>query len=119
MTIATEELPGGVTKVILEGRLDIEGAAAVDLRMNVIAGISRLVLLDLQNVSYLGSMGLRTLVIPAHTVQKRGGRVVFFRPNELVEKVLKVSQIDDYFPIHHDLQSALGVLQRTDAQQTS
>ena len=30
MPISTEELTGGITRVILEGRLDIEGAAAVE-----------------------------------------------------------------------------------------
>jgi len=40
MPISTEELAGGITRVILDGRLDIEGAAAVDLPMNVIAGAS-------------------------------------------------------------------------------
>ena len=29
MPISTEELEGGITRVILEGRMDIEGAAAV------------------------------------------------------------------------------------------
>jgi len=33
MTFASEELEGGVTKVILNGRMDIEGSAAIDLRM--------------------------------------------------------------------------------------
>ena len=31
MEFSTEELEGGITKVVMEGRLDIEGAAAVDL----------------------------------------------------------------------------------------
>ena len=65
MAFSTEELAGGVTKVVLDGRLDIEGAAAVDLKMNVIAGSEKAVLIDLQNVSFLGSMGLRALVAPA------------------------------------------------------
>jgi len=37
MKISTEELDGGITKVVLDGRLDIEGAAAVDLKMNIVA----------------------------------------------------------------------------------
>jgi len=37
MKLIEEELPGGVTKVTLEGRLDVEGAAAVDLKMSLIA----------------------------------------------------------------------------------
>ena len=37
--------------------------------------------------------------------------MVLFGPNESVEKVLKASGIDTVIPVHHDLQSALLVLQ--------
>src|SRR5579883_2728276 len=106
MKVVEEELPGGITKVILEGRLDIEGAAAVDLRMNVLAGSRTSVLLDIQGVSFLASMGLRSLVIPARAIKSRGGRIVLFGPNELVGKVLKTSGVDTVIPVHHDLSSA-------------
>src|ERR1700733_9483650 len=111
MPISMEELEGGVTRVILDGRLDIEGAAAVDMRMNVIAGSKKAVLVDLQNVSFLGSMGLRALVLPARAIKSRGGKMVLFGPNEMVEKVLKTSGVDTLMPVHHELQSALAELQ--------
>ena len=110
MAIATEELTGGVTKVILDGRLDIEGAAAIDLQMNVIAGSKKAVLVDLQKVSFLGSMGLRALLAPARAIKGRGGKIVLFAPNEMVEKVLKTSGIDTLIPVHHELESALAAL---------
>lgn len=111
MGISTEELDGGITRVILDGRLDIEGAAAVDLKLNVIAGSKKAVLLDLQNVSFLGSMGLRSIVAPARAIKGRGGKMVIFGPNELVEKVLKTSGVDTLVPIHHELASAVAALQ--------
>ena len=111
MKITEEELPGGITKVILDGRLDIEGAAAVDLSMKVIAGSHKAVLVDLQAVAYLGSIGLRSLVMPARAIKSRGGKVVLFGPNEMVEKVLKTSGIDTLIPVHRDLQTALAALQ--------
>lgn len=111
MAITMEELTGGVTKVILDGRLDIEGAAAVDLEMNIIAGSRKAVLVDLQKVSFLGSMGLRSLVAPARAINSNGGKFVLFGPNEMVDKVLKASGIDSIIPIHHELQSALAALQ--------
>jgi len=111
MPISTEELTGGITRVILEGRLDIEGAAAVDLEMNVIAGTKTSVLVDLQKVSFLGSMGLRALMTPARAIKSRGGKVVLFGPNEMVEKVLKTSGVDVLIPVHHELHSALAALQ--------
>jgi anti-sigma B factor antagonist len=110
MGFSTEELAGGITRVILDGRLDIQGAAAVDLKMNVIAGSKKTVLLDLQNVSFLGSMGLRSLVIPARAIKSRGGKMVIFGPNQLVEEVLKTSSVDTLIPIHHDLESAMAAL---------
>lgn len=111
MPISTEELANGITKVILEGRLDIEGAASVDLQMNVIAGSRRAVLLDMQKVSFLGSMGLRALVAPARAIKGHGGKMVIFAPTELVEKVLKTSGVDTMIPIHHEFQAAIAALQ--------
>ena len=111
MSIAIEELEGGITRVIVDGRLDIEGAAAVDMRMNIIAGMKKAVLVDMTHVSFLGSMGLRALVSPARAIKGRGGKIVIFGPTELVEKVLKSSGVDTMIPIHHVLQNALAALQ--------
>jgi anti-sigma B factor antagonist len=113
MAIAIEELTGGITKVTLDGRLDAEGAAAVDLKMNAIAGTRKTVLVDLQQVSFLGSVGLRALVIPARDIKARGGKMVFFGPTKMVEKVLKISGADTMVPVHHELQSALAALQES------
>jgi len=111
MQISTEEMAGGITRVALDGRLDIAGAALVDLKMNVIAGSSRKLLIDLQNVSFLGSMGLRSIVLPARAVLGRGGKVVLFAPGEMVKSVIKTSGIDSLLPIHHDLATAVAALQ--------
>jgi anti-sigma B factor antagonist len=111
MQISTEEMDGGVTKVALDGRMDIEGAAVVDLKMNLIAGGARKLLIDLQKVSFLGSMGLRSIVIPARAVRSRGGKVVLFAPTEMVATVLKTSGIDSLFPVHHDLAAAMAAFE--------
>jgi anti-anti-sigma factor len=104
MVMATEELAGGVIKIILD-------AQAVDLKMNVIAGSKKFVLVDLQKVSFLGSMGLRTIFSTARAVKGRGGKMVLFGPDALVEKVLKTSGVDALVPIHSELQSAIAELQ--------
>ncbi len=111
MVMTTEELPGGIIKVILDGDLGIEGAAVVDLQMNIIAGAHKSVIVDIQKVSFIGSMGLRALVSPARAIKNHGGKMVLFGPIELVEKVLKMSGIDTVIPVHHDLQTALAELQ--------
>ena len=111
MHISTEELAGGITKVALDGRLDIAGASEVDLKMNVVAGSARKLLIDLQHVSFMGSMGLGAIVRPARAVHSRGGKVVLFGPVQMVESVIKSSNIDSILPIYHDLAAALAALQ--------
>lgn len=111
MQISTEELADGITKVALDGRLDIAGAAAVDMKMNLAAGSAKKLLIDMQNVTFLGSMGLSSIVIPSRSVLSRGGKVVLFAPTEMVEAVLKTSRIDSLLPIFHDLPAAVAALQ--------
>ena len=110
MKISTESMEGGITRVMLDGRLDIEGAAAIDLRMNVLAGSSKFLLVDLSNVSFLGSMGLRSLVLPAQALRRRGGKMALYGPVPLVEEVLKASNIHEIIPVFHDLNAAVAAL---------
>jgi anti-anti-sigma factor len=110
MTISTESMEGDITRVLLDGRLDIEGAAVIDLRMNVLAGSVKFLLIDLQNVSFIGSMGLRSIVIPAQAVRRRGGKVALLGPVPMVEEVLKASNIDQVIPIFHELDAAVAAL---------
>ena len=110
MQISTEEMASGITHVVLDGRMDIAGAAAVDLKMNLIAGSAMKLLVDLEKVAFLGSMGLRSIVTPARAVKSRGGKVVLFAPNEMVESVLKTSGIDTLLPVCHDLDAAIAEL---------
>ena len=110
MTISTEAMDGDITRVLLDGRLDIQGAAAIDLKMNVIAGSSKFLLIDLRNVTFLGSMGLRSILVPAQAVRRRGGKVALFGPVPLVEEVLKTSNIESIIPVFHDLDSAVAAL---------
>lgn len=111
MQLSTEDMDGGVTRVELDGRMDIAGAAAVDMKMNLIAGSAKKLLIDLQKVTFLGSMGLRSIVLPARAVLGKGGKVVIYAPTEMVESVLKASNIDSLLPIHHDLAAATAALQ--------
>lgn len=110
MKATIEELDGGVTRIVLEGRMDIEGAAAVDLRMNVIAGSAMLLLVDMAGVTFLGSMGLRSIVVPAQAVKRRGGKMVLLNPTPLVQEVLRNSHIHTIIPAYNDLDAALAEL---------
>ena len=111
MKLSTDELDGGVTRVVLEGRMDISGAAAVDLSLNVVAGSATRLLVAMQGVTFLGSMGLRSLVVPAQAVRRRGGKVVLLCPLEEVEEVLRMAGVNTLLPVCHDMETALAALE--------
>jgi anti-sigma B factor antagonist len=110
MQVFTEELQDGITRVVLDGRMDIEGANAIDLKMNIIGGTRTAVLVDMQKVSYLASIGIGVLVTVAKTVQKRGGKFVFFAPSPSVDKVLQNTGIYRVIPVHYELEPAIAAL---------
>lgn len=107
MPIEIRDLDNGVTHTILSGRLDVAGAEAIDLPMNVVGGSRRAVIVDLSEVEFIGSMGLRAIVMLAKTVQRRGGRAVLLAPRPEVAEVITTSGIDELIVIHADHDSAV------------
>ncbi len=110
MAMIVEQLDTGIVRAVLNGRLDIAGADQIDLRFSVLAGANRAVIVDMAAVSFLASIGIRTLLIGAKAIQRRGGRMVLLRPTPAVEKVLFVSGVADLMPIFHDDEAALAAV---------
>jgi anti-anti-sigma factor len=110
MKMQVEPVASGVVKVILEGRLDITGAGVIDLQFNAIAGSHRGVVVDLASVSFLASIGIRTLLLGAKAVQRRGGAFVLLNPAVEVERVLEVTGVTDLMPIYRDPEAALAAV---------
>ncbi len=95
---------------MLDGKLDIAGADAIDLQFNAVAASHVGVVVDLTNVSALSSIGIRSLLIPAKTVQRRGGSLVLLNPVAEVERVLEVAGMIGLMPIYRDRNAALASL---------
>ncbi len=91
MRMETEEVAPGVTKANLTGRLDIGGSQEIDMAFNALANTQRALIIDLSQVDFIASLGLRLLIVGARTMQRKGGRMILFRPPIAVEAVL-VSQ---------------------------
>jgi anti-anti-sigma factor len=112
MQLTVEDLEGGVTRVILDGRLDIAGTGTIDLRFNTIAGSRRSLVVDLSRVSFLASMGIRLLLTGAKAVQSKGGKMVLLSPGPEVEKALTMAGIDTVIPIYRDDAGAAAAVRR-------
>ena len=109
MKMQTEQL-GTVTKASLNGKLDIAGAHAIDLPFNVLVGKSRAIVVDLSGVTFIASMGLRTLIMGAKAVASKGGKIVLLSPAEDVLKVLEDSGTTTIIAVHHDLAGAVAAV---------
>src|SRR5262245_17895152 len=65
MNLEVGDLENGITKITLSGRLDVEGALKIDGEFNSIAEQKKRVLVDLSTVTFLASLGIRTLITGA------------------------------------------------------
>ena len=113
MDMDVTELDAGMIAVTLKGRMDIDGAHAIDLRFNALASKSRGVLVDMAEVSFLASMGMRTLLSCARTVRRRGGQFVLLQPNQDVADLLEVSGMLEYMPMFQVREEAMAALAGT------
>jgi len=102
MNLEVAELENGITKVTLSGRLDIEGALKIDSEFNAVAQEKKKVVVDLSDVTFIASLGIRTLIIGAKAAANNGGKIVLLDPQPNVEKVLRTSRVDTVIPIAHD-----------------
>lgn len=106
MDMTTENLANDITRIILAGKMDLAGAQQIDLKFSAVSGNSKRLLVDLEQISFLASMGIRTLVIGSKAVQSKGGKMAFFKPNADVAQVLTAAGIDSIIPIFQDLTTA-------------
>ena len=110
MELTVETLPNGVTKAKLVGRLDIDGAAQIDVRFSALSGAAFGVAVDLSEVTFIASMGIRTLMLSARGLAANGRRLALVNPQPNVEKALRASGVDEVMEIFTDLDSAAEAL---------
>jgi anti-sigma B factor antagonist len=102
----------GLAKFTLAGRMDVEGALAVDPVFTRIAQEKLNVVVDLADVTFLASLGIRSLVMCCKTLASKGGNLVLLAPQPGVEKVLNTSGISTIIPVVSDMNAAEAILLR-------
>ena len=93
---AVNEHPGHASalySVVLAGEVD-DPDALVDLEDSYRAGEAVDIVIDLDEVTYLGAAGLQTLAVLCADAAERDGTVTVVRASEQVVKALKASGLD-------------------------
>lgn len=82
----TSELNGNVTIVTVSGRVDSVTAASMDAELAKIEHNNKKIVLDLKDVAYISSAGIRAIVKVLQSTQKAGGGVKLANmPTNVVE----------------------------------
>jgi anti-sigma B factor antagonist len=78
----------------VEGELDCATAPKLEVRLRALAGLGHPVALDLADVSFMDSSGLR-LLLDAHRAAERDGRAFELRrPSPAVRRVLRLAHAE-------------------------
>jgi anti-sigma B factor antagonist len=98
-----------VTVVALAGRFDAQSAGQVDagLQARFQEGVKKLVV-DMGQVEYVSSAGLRVLLAAAKKTNALGGRLVLCGLQPYVLEVFEVAGFTSIFQINSDTASALA-----------
>ena len=90
-----------IRMIKLIGKLDIIGTGEIETKFTgYCAGDKVRVIVDLSEVSFLASIGIRLLMLTAKSVNKRGGKMVIVNPIPDVQHVLEVTGIPAIIPIY-------------------
>jgi anti-sigma B factor antagonist len=103
---------GDLTHLALIGRVDLKSLEAFDVKFTALTlAIRKPVLIDLSEVDYLASIGLRMLLTTAKALASHGSKIVLLNPQPMVEEVIRTAGFDKIMPITHDYKRAIEVLQ--------
>jgi anti-sigma B factor antagonist len=112
MQMDVSVIDGGIQQIRLAGRMDVAGTQAIDLKFTALTATRRAaIVVDLAEVSFLASIGMRTLLSSAKALSLKGGKMVLLSPQPMVATALFTAGIDTLIPIHHDLESACTALE--------
>ena len=111
MELQYSELDNNIRLLRLIGKLDIVGVGQIETRFAAYCGGEKArVVVDLTQVDFLASIGIRLLTLTAKSVVSRGGKIVLLNPQPEVQHVLEVTGIPAIIPIYSHLESAETIL---------
>jgi len=111
MDIYYSDLDNSIILIKLSGRLDIIGTGEIETKfVGYCTGENVRVIVDLSEVDFLASIGIRLLTLTAKSVASRSGKMVILNPTPEVQDVLEITGIPAIIPIYSYLESAETVL---------
>ncbi len=101
-----------IALAILDGRLDIIGANEIDMPFSTTVAAQEVpVLIDLDKVSFISSMGLRMLLGAAQALKRKNVHCALVAPQPLIKESLATAGLAAALPIYSTLEEGLAATQ--------
>jgi anti-anti-sigma factor len=114
MQLQYSELDNNIRLIKLTGKLDVVGTGEIETKFaGYCSGDKVRAVVDLSEVDFLASIGIRLLTLTAKSIASRGGRMVLLNPIPEVQHVLEITGIPAMIPVYSHLESAETVLLAT------
>ncbi len=111
MELKVVKSDAGVTHLALSGKLDVQGEGEIgDTFRDLVASRNTSFLVDMTQVTYLASLGIRLLFAAAKTLAPDGKKVIVVSPQPMVEETLLNSGTAKLIPIARNEAEALTLL---------
>ena len=98
MTI-TENKKGNTLELIISGRLDTTTSPELEAKLKHISPYPQILYLNMQNVQYISSAGLRVVLLAHKIMLPTGGKMIIKSPSEFCKQVLSATGMDSILSV--------------------
>jgi anti-sigma B factor antagonist len=97
------------THLSLSGKMDVSGVREIEQKfIELISAGTKNALVDISDVSFIGSMGLRVFLTAAKSLSWEKKSLILLSPQPLVNEVLEASGFQDVVLIEHNAKTAVS-----------
>jgi anti-sigma B factor antagonist len=101
----------GIHLVKIEGRLDANFSLQLEDEVDrLLEQKTKSIIVDLSDVTYLSSSGLRVLLSINKETEGAGG-FVLVNPRDVVKKIIEVAELDDFLTQAKTVEEAMAILE--------
>ncbi len=102
-----KDVQAGIKQITLSGRFDADGVSEINAQfMAAVEPKQHLVIVEMSNVTFMASTGIRLLLSGAKSLKSAGGKLVIAAPKQEVEYPLMISKVDTVIPIYKTVDQA-------------
>jgi len=97
----------GVLNVLMVGRLDTPGVDRIETQLTAhLVPRGARAMIDLSQVTFIGSGGIRMFITIARALGRKGGKLVLYGAQPLVAQVFETTYLNEIVPVRSDASAA-------------